>query len=227
MLLHRHPPESRERGVTGATRIVLVDDHALFRESVARLLEVEPGFVVAGSYGSGDEALRRIGSDAPDVVLLDFDLGPMDGSEFLDRARAAGYRGRVLVVTAGVRRFETAELIRKGVSGIVMKHSSPAHLAQGIRDVVDGKVRLDEEQLRAVVDEAGPPAVSDGTPLTAREATVLHHVFEGLTNKEIGRELGISESAVKASLQQLFDKTGVRTRGQLVRIALERFRDQL
>ncbi len=232
MLLRGRNPGGRRCSVSVVAsgprvRIVLVDDHALFRESVARLLEAEAGFHVVGSYPSGRAALSRLADDAPDVVLLDFDLGGENGTAFLDGAAAGGFRGRILVVTAGLSRSETAELIRKGVSGIVMKHSSPAILAQSIREVIDGKVWLEKEQLRAILEEPGAPAQPDRRSLTPREVTILHHVFEGLANKEIAKELAISESAVKASLQQLFDKTGVRTRSQLVRIALERFKDQL
>ena len=213
---------------TDPIRIVLVDDHTLFRESVARLLESEPDLVVAGAYGTSEEALGRLAADRPDVVLLDFDLGRTNGSRFLDGLPSGSFSGRVLVVTAGVSRFEAAELIRRGVAGIVPKHSSPAILAESIRKVVDGKVCLDQDQVRAATESHRPGAAGpEGRRLTEREVTILHHVFDGLSNKEIGRELRISESAVKAGLQQLFQKTGVRTRSQLVRIALEQFRDQL
>jgi two-component system, NarL family, nitrate/nitrite response regulator NarL len=208
-------------------RIVLVDDHTLFRESVARLLEAEADLFVAGAYESSEEALRNLTVDLPDVVLLDFDLGRTNGTRFLDGRSAFDFQGRVLVVTAGVSPFEAAELIRRGVAGIVLKHSSPANLAQSIRKVVDGGICLDQEQLRAALESPAGAMSSSQKHLTSREVTVLHHVFDGLTNKEIGRELGISESAVKAGLQQLFEKTGVRTRSQLVRIVLEQFRDQL
>jgi two-component system, NarL family, nitrate/nitrite response regulator NarL len=209
-------------------RIMLVDDHNLFRESVARLLEAEPDLVVAGSYDSSDEALRHLAADLPDVVLLDFDLGETNGSRFLEGTLASGFRGKVLVVTAGVTKFESAELIRRGIAGIVLKHSSPANLARSIRNVAEGAVCLDQEELRSALELPATIAFDGGRrTLTSREVTILHHVFDGLTNKEIGREVGISESAVKASLQQLFEKTGVRTRSQLVRIVLEEFRDQL
>ncbi len=210
------------------TRIVLIDDHMLFRESVARLLEAEAGFHVVGHYGSADEALSALSRDVPDLILLDYDLGVTKGTDFLDRAAAMGYGGRTLVVTADINRSEAAGLIRRGVSGIVMKHSSPADLVERIREAIEGQIRLDQDQLRAVLEQRSALALDLGRrPLTPRELTVLRYVFEGLANKEIGRELQISESAVKATLQKIFEKTGVRTRSQLVRFALEHLRDQL
>jgi two-component system nitrate/nitrite response regulator NarL len=101
-------------------------------------------------------------------------------------------------------------------------------LVQAIRDVMAGKVWLNQEQLQtALSHEAGTPQDNRTQPFTEREHQVLAGVFEGLANKEIAARIGVSESSVKATLQQLFSKTGVRTRSQLVRIVLEQHRDQL
>jgi two-component system nitrate/nitrite response regulator NarL len=128
-------------------------------------------------------------------------------------------------VTAGVDESKVAELIHTGISGIFMKHNSAALLPRGIRDVMDGKVWFDQQLLREAFsgsrkDRAEPR-------LTLRERQVLSFVFEGLANKEIAEKIGVSESSVKATLQQLFSKTGVHTRSQLVRIALEQYKDQI
>jgi DNA-binding NarL/FixJ family response regulator len=199
--------------------ILVVDDHALFRESVARLLAAEPGFEVAPPCGSIGEAIQNLRRIHVDIVLLDFDLGNQDGREFMHAARQAGFTGKVLVVTAGVEESKVAQLIQTGISGIFMKHNSAALLPQGIRDVMAGKVWFDQQLLQG--------ALSTGTKrrgiskFTQRERQVLSFVFEGLANKEIADRIGVSESSVKATLQQLFSKTGVHTRSQLVRIALE------
>jgi two-component system, NarL family, nitrate/nitrite response regulator NarL len=207
-------------------RILLIDDHALFRESVARLLGSEPGFQVVGGCASVDAGLDFLRRDAADIVLLDFDLGGRNGTQFMHAARERGFGGQVLVVTAGVDEEEAADLIRAGVSGIFMKHKSAPLLAQAIRDVTAGKVWFDPALLRAVVARgAKSSADAQESRFTLRERQVFSCVLEGLANKEIGGRLGVSESAVKATLQQLFSKTGVRTRSQLVRIALEQYRD--
>jgi two-component system nitrate/nitrite response regulator NarL len=209
--------------------VLLVDDHALFRESVARLLQSEPGFDVVAHCGSASEALRIIGSSKKiDIVLLDLDLGQERGADLLDRLREVGFAGKVLLVTAGVNDIDIPGLIRKGISGVFMKHGSPALLIQGIRETMDGKALFGQDLLRRALERATVPSVDQPrSKLTERERLVLSLVFEGLANKQIANRLQISETAVKASLQQLFAKTGVRTRSQLVRVALEQYRDQL
>jgi two-component system, NarL family, nitrate/nitrite response regulator NarL len=208
-------------------RILLIDDHVLFRESLARLLQSEQGFTVVGHCGSGAEAMQVLKSRTVDVVLLDLDLGPEKGADVLDDIRALPFEGKVLLVTAGVDERDVPGLIRKGIAGILKKHNSPALLVQGIRDAMAGKVSFQQDLLqRALEVEIGQAAVHP-TKLTKREKDILSFIFEGFSNKEIANRLHISESAVKASLQNLFSKTGVRTRSQLVRVALEQYRDQL
>jgi two-component system, NarL family, nitrate/nitrite response regulator NarL len=208
-------------------RVLVVDDHALFRESVARLLAAEPGFEVAGHCSSIDEGLAMLTTRDVDIVLLDFDLGARTGAEFPLLARRAGFAGRILVVTAGLARRDATRLVHDGVSGIFMKHDSADMLAQSIRNVMDGQVWFDERLLQETADAAVPPgAPSRAAPFTERERRVLGYVFEGLANKEIADRISVSESSVKATLQQLFAKTGVRTRSQLVRVVLEQYKDQ-
>jgi two-component system nitrate/nitrite response regulator NarL len=217
-------PEPTEQTI----QILLIDDHALFRESVSRLLAAEPGFDVAAHCGTIEEALRILKRKSVDVVLLDFDLGQHDGREFVRLAKEQGFRGKILVVTAGVDGTAAADLIRAGISGVFRKHDSATLLARGIRDVIAGKVWFDQEQLQTALTSGLSPSREKRTGrFTEREQQVLSGVFEGLANKEIANRIGVSESSVKATLQQLFSKTGVRTRSQLVRIVLEQHRDQL
>lgn len=201
-----------------------MDDHSLFRESLSRLLEAEPDFRIAGSCGSATEALEILAREKADVVLLDFDLGEEQGSTFLENAARRGFRGRVLMVTAGMSDAGTLRALEAGASGVFLKHSPPAQLVEAIYKVVNGEMWLDPKAVRSLI--AGATGKSDeqraAQPFSTRERAVLKAVFEGLTNKEIATNLQISESSVKAVMQQLFDKTGVRTRSQLVRIALER-----
>jgi len=209
-------------------RIALVDDHALFRESVARLLDAEPGFEVVAECGSASEGLEVLRSHEIDILLLDLDLGPERGAELLESLSMDRFRGKVLVVTAGIEVSELPDLIRKGISGVFLKHGSPAALIHGIRDAMEGKALFDQDALRRALESTEQSGTRQtGNALTERERRVLSLIFEGLANKQIADRLQISESTVKACLQQLFAKTGVRTRSQLVRIALERYPDQL
>ena len=203
-------------------RLLLLDDHVLFREGLSRLLASEPDFEMVGNCGTSAEALEVLKGSPVDIVLLDFDLGEDHGSQFIAAARGAGYAGKILMVTAGMDAAESSIALQLGASGIFLKHNSPVTLAKAIRLVASGEMWVDQRVIHLMADgihrREGP---SFQKVLTEREQQVLRGIFEGLTNKEIAARLGGSESAVKATLQQLFQKTRVRTRSQLVRIALE------
>jgi DNA-binding NarL/FixJ family response regulator len=203
-------------------RLLLVDDHVLFRQSLRRLLASEAGVEVVADCGTATEALDLLRRETVDIVLLDFDLGHDHGSHFIAASRRAGSTAKILMVTAGMTASESATALRLGASGIFLKQGSPGALVQAIRLVAGGAMWVDDQivqQMAAQLDEQGTP--HERPLLTEREQQVLQGVFEGLGNKEIGALLEASESAVKATLQQLFRKTGVRTRSQLVRVALE------
>jgi DNA-binding NarL/FixJ family response regulator len=203
-------------------RLLLVDDHVLFREGVSRLLASEPEFELTAHCGSASEALEILKRSPVDVILLDFDLGDDHGSRLIADARAAGYTGKILMVTAGMTAAESSLALQAGASGIFLKHSSPALLLKAIRMVAAGEAWMDPKIVQTLAQGVTERREQDlNKLLTEREQRVLRGVFEGLTNKEIAAQIGVSESAIKATLQQLFEKTGVRTRSQLVRIALE------
>jgi DNA-binding NarL/FixJ family response regulator len=203
-------------------RLLLLDDHVLFRESLSRLLASEPDFEMAANCGTAADALDILAQTAVDVVLLDFDLGEDHGSHFIEAAGEAGYTGKILMVTAGMNAAESSIALQLGASGIFLKHNSPVNLAKAIRLVAGGDVWMDPKVVQLMA--AGVREGDKQAPhprLTEREQQVLQGIFEGLSNKEIAGRLSVSEGAVKATLQQLFQKTHVRTRSQLVRIALE------
>jgi len=202
-----------------------VDDHSLFRESLSRLLQAEPDLRIVATCSSATEALAIVEREVVDLVLLDFDLGEQEGSLFLDSVKAKSFAGRILMVTAGMSDAGTLRAMEAGAAGIFLKHSPPAQLIEAIYKVMRGEMFLDSRAVRSLVAGASGKSEQQRTsqPFTQRERAVLKGVFEGFTNKEIAGQLDISEGSVKAVLQQLFDKTGVRTRSQLVRIALESF----
>jgi two-component system nitrate/nitrite response regulator NarL len=171
------------------------------------------------------EALTLLEQSRFDLVLLDHDLGSERASQFLPAARERGFEGRVLVVTAWISDNEARRLLRQGVAGIFLKQAPVGELAQAIEAVAGGATWLDSSfsgvQNEEDAAQAAAPVFND------RQRKVLRYIVEGLSNKEIAWHLQISESYVKAILQGLFQKTGVRTRGQLVRVALEQYEDQL
>jgi DNA-binding NarL/FixJ family response regulator len=203
-------------------RLLLLDDHVLFRESLSRLLASEPDFEMVGQSGASSEALDMLRGMPVDVVLLDYDLGEEHGNQFISAARRGGYTGRILMVTAGMNAAESSTALQTGASGIFLKHNSPSTLAKAIRMVAAGEMWVDPRVIQLMAD--GVHQRDEQTVrrvLTERERQVLRGIFEGLTNKEIAGQIGVTDGAVKATLQQLFQKTRVRTRSQLVRIALE------
>lgn len=203
-------------------RLLLIDDHILFRDGLSRLLALEPDLEVVAGCGTVAEALDALGGKPVDIVLLDYDLGEDRGSHFVASARQAGYTGKVLMVTAGMNAKEASTALHMGVSGIFLKHNSPGTLAKAVRLIMDGEIWVDPKVIQLMADHVDQREDESVSPLlTEREQQVLRGIFEGLTNKEIGAQLGVTDGAVKATLQQLFQKTGVRTRSQLVRIALE------
>jgi len=207
-------------------QILILDDHDLFREGLVRLLGDEPDFETI-HCASIPEALQIVSKQQIDIVLLDYDLGIARGSEFLTRAHQDNFQGRILVVTAGLSDSDAAQLLRNGAAGIFLKQGSTVSLAKCIRRVMEGEAWIDHRYLNVLL-RAPDPDRQNGKPVfSERERAVLRGIFEGLANKEIAARLSISETSVKAALQQLVEKTGVRTRGQLVRIALEQYRDQL
>ena len=206
-------------------RVLLVDDHTLFRESVSGALSADGGMRIE-HCGSIREALQILSDRPIDLVLLDHDLGSERASQFVPAAREGGFEGRVLVVTAWVSENEARRLLRQGVSGIFLKQAPLHELKAAMRTVAAGGTFLDSTFAKAGEETAGGDDIAQPM-FNERQRRVLRFVLEGLSNKEIAWRLQISESYVKAILQALFQKTGVRTRGQLVRVAFEQYEDQL
>jgi DNA-binding NarL/FixJ family response regulator len=205
-------------------RLLLLDDHALFRAGLSRLLAMESDLELVAQCATSSEALETLARQAVDLVLLDFDLGEEPAFEFIRKAREGGYKGRVFIVTAGMSDADNVRALGHGVCGIFLKTSPPPQLTDAIRKVMAGETWIDQRCIHALVQAVDRSKETERRrQLTDRERDVLKGVFEGLTNKEIAASLSISEGSVKSALQQLFIKTGVRTRSQLVRVALEEY----
>ena len=204
-------------------RVLIVDDHTLFRESLGRLLEADTACKIVRACASVEEALKIVAREQIDLVLLDYDLGEKPGTHFLEESKLRGFTGPVLMVTGGMADTVMLRALDNGASGIFLKSSPLAELTQAIHRVMNGEIWIDSGMVKTLLTDArrrGGEARQES--LSERERSVLRCVFEGLSNKEIGQRLSISEGSVKAALQQLFARTGVRTRSQLVRIAVER-----
>jgi len=210
--------------------ILLIDDHTLFREGLRRMLEGEIGLGVCGDFATADEALSAVRAGlAFDVALVDYDLMEASGSrtnglDLIEQIRALQPGAHVLIVTGGMESGELVRAVQELNAGVFFKAEPTAELklailrtARGERWVSSGAA-LKLVAAHGVEDVASRPGHA---LLTQRESRVLRGVLEGESNKEIGARLEMSESTVKAVLQRLFEKTGVRTRSQLVRYAIE------
>lgn len=210
-------------------RLLLVDDHTIFRESLLRLFEAEPDITVVAHCATIAEAQTILSATEVSLILLDYDLGEEAGMDILRHLDLAKSRVRVLMLTGGITPSATLRALDSGVSGAVLKHSGTRQLLEAIHRVAKGEQWWDTALLRSAltrVKDRSEETAGNARNLTERQRIVLRCILDGLTNKEIAVKLETSETAIKASIQELFAKAGVRTRGQLVRVAIERYSTQ-
>ncbi len=198
-------------------RLLLLDDHLLFRESLARLLAAEPDFELVAECTTPAEALNALKHSGVDVILVDIGIA----REFIPWAQKVRYPGKSLVIARQLDATGSAIVLKYGASGVFLTSDSSSRLIQAIRLVASGEAWVDQKVLQLLAERFPHFEASCPGNLTAREQIVLHSVADGLSNRKIGNQIGVSESTVKAILQHLFKKTGVRTRSQLVRVALD------
>ncbi|HTU73387.1 MAG TPA: response regulator transcription factor [Trebonia sp.] len=197
-------------------RVLIVDDHPVVRQGLVALLSVQDDIAVAGQAGDGPAAISLARSVSPDVVLLDLKLPGMDGLAVL--AELAG-RHRVLVLTSATGPQWADRALREGAAGVVYKDIDPDALVRAIRTVHDGNVLLAAD---AAASLRGGPAGRGGSvdALTQREREVLEHITAGRSNREIARELHLSEKTVKAHVSSVLAKLGVQDRTQAAVLAV-------
>jgi two-component system nitrate/nitrite response regulator NarL len=222
MVLAKTSRSPREQTDHQRIRLVLLDNHVLFRESLARLLVSEHDFELVAECTTSADALKSLKNREADVILVDAGIA----KDFIPRARGTHYSGKTLVIASEIDAADSAIVLKEGLSGIFLASDSSSRLVQAIRLVAHGQAWLDQKVVRLLAERY--PDYNDrwsGT-LGERERSILQGIVDGLSNKKIGARIGVSESTIKATLQNLFSKAGVRTRSQLVRIALERSRDE-
>ena len=173
-------------------RLYILDDHALFRDGLLSLLSTSPEFELAGASGEAAEALPRVLELEPDVLILDYDLGQTTAVHVVDSLATAGFRGRILLVTAGLPDRDALSLIRNGVSGIFHKLHASMDLQRCIREVAQGKTLIDQEYLRGLISSATSDIEQPIARFTERDREILRFLLEGLANKEVAAQLRIS-----------------------------------
>lgn len=207
-----------------SARILIVDDHQLAREGLAAVL-VGKGYTVVGLTETGEEAVARTRELVPDMVLMDVRLGAgIDGLEATRRIVALGLPVRVLMLTLHDMPGYVREALGAGAAGYVLKDTAIGDLCAAIEQVLAGQLALPLELVTAALRApmlAAPLPSNLAQLLTEREQQVVALVAEGLTNKEIARELGISPATVKVHVERLIGKLGVADRTQAAVLAVK------
>lgn len=209
----------------GSIRVLVADDHTIFREGLCRLLEAEDDITVIGEACSGKECLSQVGKLKPDVLLLDLKMPDPDGLAVLSELGGPESPVRTIVLTASEDERDYVETVRRGARGIVLKQAATERLLEGIRKVHRGEIWIDQRVAAEVVKAMSRPATAPRTRgekglLTPREGEIVSLVTQGFRNKEIAEKLSISEQTVKNHLQNIYDKLGVSDRLELALYAL-------
>ncbi len=211
-----YPPEGHL--INPKIRIIVTDDHPVFREGICRRLALEPDFEVAAQAEDGYQVLELLEEIHPDVLLLDLNMPRLDGLSTLQRLRPDRQDTKVIVLSASEDKNEFAQAMKFGACGIVLKQSPTEFLIKSIRKVHAGDNWLDSDATVTILRRF---VFSDSTPLSQREREVVALVTQGLRNKEVAERLLISEQTVKNHLRNIFQKVGVTDRLELALYAIE------
>jgi two-component system, NarL family, nitrate/nitrite response regulator NarL len=210
-------------------RILLADDHPIFRDGLRRLLEAEPDLKVIGEACDGAEAVKMARQLKPDIMLLDLAMPRMPGLEALREMSSGPASGsvRVILLTAAAEKKQIVEALQLGARGVVLKDSATQLLLKSIHTVMSGEYWVGRESvsnlvqyLRNLAQSSGEEAKQKKFGLTPRELEIVSAVVAGYSNKEIAEYFKISEDTVKHHLSNIFDKLGVSTRLELALFAV-------
>lgn len=212
---------------SSSVRILIADDHPIFRDGLKRLLESEPDFRVVGEACDGVEAVAMVRKLKPEILLLDLAMPRRPGLEALREMNSDPSSVRVVLLTAAAEKEQIVEALQLGARGVVLKDSATQILLQSIRAVMSGEYWVGRESvsnlmqyLRGLVDSSGHTPRRNKYGLTPRELEIVSAVVAGYANKEIAEHFKISEDTVKHHLSNIFDKLGVSTRLELALFAV-------
>lgn len=199
-------------------RLIIADDHAIFRDGLRRLLATQPDFRVIGEASDGKEAISLTQSMKPDVLLLDLAMPRVPGMEVLRELSRLETPVRTILLTAAIQPFAVTSALQLGARGIVLKASPPEMLLKSIRSVHEGQFWVGSEP---VSSWAKPGQGTGGFGLTSREVEIISAIKKGSSNREIAGQLAISEETVKRHLSNIYGKLGVSSRLELAVLASE------
>ncbi len=201
-------------------RVLIADDHQMFREALRRMLQMEPGIEVIGEASRGNEVAKLVSTAAPDVLLLDMQMPGATGLEVLKALTTAGASVRTILLTGTADGQQIVEAIRLGARGIVVKDAPIDLLFKSIRHVMDGNYWIGHDRIGELIASATRPERRPADTLTRRELQIVGEVAQGASNKAIGTRFGVSEQTVKNHLSAIFDKLGVSNRLELALYAV-------
>jgi DNA-binding NarL/FixJ family response regulator len=205
------------------TRIVIVDDHPVFRRGVRAMLEGNTDLVVVGEAGTGAEAIRLVSDTRPDVVIMDLILPDMSGLQATEQIRADVPEAHVLVLTSHAESDALVPALKAGAIGYVLKSETRLELVNAVRAVMEGKPLVPPEFTAQLVNAvAGHDKADPLDRLTARELDVLRLLGRGLSNVQIASRLAIGEGTVKTHVSSLFSKLNMSDRTQAALYAVKR-----
>jgi DNA-binding NarL/FixJ family response regulator len=206
-----------------AIRVLVADDHALFRAGVRKLLQSFEGIEVVGEAGDGQEAVRLSGTQQPDVLLMDIGMPGLNGVEAAARLTREASRPRVIILSMHTGEDHVLRAIRAGASGYLLKDAKPVELEVAVRAVARGEIYLSPAVSRYVVQDYVRRAGGERSPidrLTSRQREVLQLIAEGNTTKAIATRLGLSVKTVETHRAQLLERLEARDVATLVRLAI-------
>jgi DNA-binding NarL/FixJ family response regulator len=195
--------------------ILVVDDHPLVREGLRSILDNFEDFSVTGTARTGELAISMYSGLKPDVVLMDVNLPDMTGMDALTRIRQTAPDARVLLLTSFIEGADVQMALDMGATGFLSKNAEVSELARAVRAAHEGKHTLSPEAVKSLIQNR-PKLTPTGQLLTEREMSVLTLLARGMTNQDIGRELSISVSTVKAYAAKIYRKLGVNTRAEAI-----------
>lgn len=216
------PPYSTVAGAKPAheqlsdgNRILIIDDHPLFRRGVTQLIAMAPHLELAGEASNGEQGLTLAKSLEPDLVLLDLHMAGVDGIEVLRQIRDAGLDCRVVILTVSDHADDLVAAIRDGADGYLLKDMEPEDLLSAIDETLNGRIVIGERLnglLARAIREESAETQRDAAALTDREEEILQCLAQGLSNKRIARQLDITDATVKVHVKNLLKKLRFRSR---------------